>query len=285
VYQRSHPNKKHYIGTSHGNECLTYVTYIKDHYHCLPDAVVFVHADAKRHCPLIEDVLQLPNEDLLRALRAPARTAAGYLPLSKVFLNQTRENLEKFKYPLIKLSNYVQKERYNFRKHVAQFQGVADPGYMCSPLPILAPASSRLPENEQIENDAMYTSEYCDVVDGAFPFVAEYPDYVTTYTSGSFVVSREKIHSYPLHFYEQLSEHLSSDKGSRCCGYLEYIWTTMWGGEPFQFPPDSDRSCGPLYYTDISRNSGFEFIKSDDGSVEAGKLPDGYHGRINLRDN
>jgi hypothetical protein len=281
VYQRSHPKRPNFIGTMNGNECLTYLTYIKDNYYSLPSAVIFIHADASRHCPLISNVLQLPNEVILRLLKDPEREIPGYLALSKVFLNQTKTNLEKFKYPLISFSNYVQKEKYKFRKHNMDSQRIGGrDSYISGSLPADKPAAPRLSPNEEKRNSEEYSDFVRDLGGDEiiFPFTAEYPEYITTYTSGSFIVSKENILSYPLHFYEQLSQHLFA--GGRTCGYLEYLWSTLCGGGPFSAVPDSDRSCGPLFYTDISTSRGFEFFGSDDGSVEGGRLPDGYRGHI-----
>ena len=277
TYQRSHPKKKYYIATKNGNECLTYFTYIKDNYKSLPDAVIFVHADAKRHCPLISKVLELPNEQIIDILNDDEREIPGYLPLSKVFLNQTKSNLDRFKYPLISFSNYVQKEKYKYNIFRMNNNEDMIEDYKSGPLPHDRPAEPILPEHEQRRYADDYSSNFCDVVENSYPFVTEYPEYITTYTSGSFILSKEKILEYPHHFYKQFSEHLFV--GGRTCGYLEYIWTTMWGGNPFSTSPDVDRSCGPMYHTDISRQ-GFHFFASDDGSVESGKLPEGYHGNI-----
>jgi len=280
VYQRTHSNKPHFINTMNGNECLTYVKYIKDHYYSLPAAAIFVHADANRHCPLIEKVLHTPNHLLLQALHHSDREIRGYIPLSKVFLNHTKYKLEQFMYPMISLSNYIQKEKYKFSLHRMENRPLDS--YRSDSLPKDRPAEPRLTADVETINNNEYNSQYCTVED-AFPFLVEYPPFITTYTSASFVVHRENILKFPLHFYELLFRHLfagnpSSRSGGRTCGYLEYMWTTMWGGPPFSVKPDVDRSCGPLYFTDISTNNGFEFFKSDDGSVERGELPDGYRG-------
>lgn len=37
IYQRTDPAGPNYIDTNNGNECLTYVKYIIDHYHSLPE--------------------------------------------------------------------------------------------------------------------------------------------------------------------------------------------------------------------------------------------------------
>ena len=287
VYQRTHPQRPLYIPTSEGNECLTYLTYIIENYHKLPRAVVFVHADAKRHCPFIKDFLLKDSQDIINLLRDEDRIIPGYLALSKVFLNQTKQSLEKFKYPLISFSNYVQREKLRYSRHVANAEDLAS--YECEPLPEDRPTSGKISDSEIINNNGVF-DEYCSVHDtNVFPFVSEYPDYVTTYTSGSFIVLAENILAYPLQFYVLLQKHLHTSgvrgiiHGSRACGYMEYVWTTMWGGVPFQVEPDKDRSCGTLYYTDISPADGFVFLGSDDGSVESGLLPEGYHGKIRIR--
>ena len=197
-----------------------------------------------------------------------------------MFLNQSKINLEKFKYPLISFSNYILKEKYKFKKHIMEFS-TPHAAYRSGPLPADKPAAPRIPAHEEQNNAEEYAADFRGAINNTFPFMAEYPEYITTYTSASFIVSKENIRSFPLHFYEQLRDHLFT--GRRTCGYLEYVWTTMWGGAPFATPPDVDRSCGPLFHTDISPNRGFQFFASDDGSVEEGKLPDGYHGKIMLR--
>jgi hypothetical protein len=118
----------------------------------------------------------------------------------------------------------------------------------------------------------------------------DFPPYTTTYTSGSFIVSRENILALPLKFYQRLYQRLY--EGERwvdtTCGSLEYVWTTIWGGTPWEVQPYEGEVvggwCGPLYHADISSNSGFMFFQSDDGSVEEGYLPERYHGVIYNRD-
>lgn len=114
------------------------------------------------------------------------------------------------------------------------------------------------------------------------PPMDEYPEFISTYTSGSFIIAKENIEFYPIEFYKELYEILYAGPKNedRTCGILEYIWTTIWGGSrPFSEMPDVDRICGPLYFSDISI-SGFIFYKSEDMSVENGKLPAGYYGHI-----
>ena len=110
----------------------------------------------------------------------------------------------------------------------------------------------------------------------------DFPSFTTTYTSGSFIVSKKNILSIPFSFYQNLYHKLyvGPQYVDTTCGALEYLWTTLWGGKPFNIQPDLDSWCGPLYFADIASNYGFLFYKSDDGSVEAGYLPDRYHGYI-----
>jgi hypothetical protein len=89
----------------------------------------------------------------------------------------------------------------------------------------------------------------------------------------------------PLEFYQRMYQKLY--EGDRwvdtTCGSLEYVWTTIWGGTPWEVQPYEGplgNWCGPLYYADISSNYGFMFYQSDDGTVEDGLVPERYHGVI-----
>jgi len=257
IYQRLHASEDNYIDTINGNECLTYVQYIIEHYDSLPSAVIFVHADAPRHCPLIRDVLAKNNTDIIDALWDTRREIPGYISLSKVFLNQTKNNLVRFNYPLVQHSNRVVRSR-------------------CSSLHPPASDGSTMPiDMPTLKTNGETCTEH---------IIDDYPEYISTYTSGSFIVARENIERYPLSFYQELRQRLYSGVKhiDRTCGELEYLWTTIWGGEPFQAKPDYDRWCGPLFYTDIAAIHGFVFYKSEDGTIERGKYPDGYHGKIDL---
>lgn len=123
---------------------------------------------------------------------------------------------------------------------------------------------------------------------GCVSLTEDYPPFITTYTSGSFIISKENILFYPIEFYHKLFDQLyHGPKGSdRTCGILEYMWSTIWGSDtPFEDEPDPERWCGPLYFADIEVMSGFIFTKSDDLSVEKGRVPEGYHGYIRVEDN
>jgi hypothetical protein len=47
-------------------------------------AVVFVHADASRHCPSITNILYTSNDIILESLAQKDRKIPGYIALSKV---------------------------------------------------------------------------------------------------------------------------------------------------------------------------------------------------------
>jgi hypothetical protein len=124
------------------------------------------------------------------------------------------------------------------------------------------------------------TSQSVGALDPCDPslILHDLPEFTTTYTSGSFIVSKENIQMLPREYYQQLMNQLYEAQNSNVCGKLEYMWTTLWGGIPLQETPDDFRICGPLYYCDIESNSGFLFYKSDNGVVEEGGLPEGYWG-------
>ena len=149
---------------------------------------------------------------------------------------------------------------------------------------ILRNREKSMQKNEVREMGEALPIEYHPANDGCIPQTQEYPDFITTYTSGSFIVSKENILFYTKEFYESLYLQLyKGEKGvDRTCGILEYLWTTLWGGKrPFQENPDMDRWCGPLYFADVSPN-GFIFKMSEDKLVEKGLLPEGYYGSIQL---
>lgn len=234
IYQRRDANKSYHIPSEHGYECLSYIKYIVDNYNTLPNAVIFVHADASRHCPFIRHVLLQNNKFILDSIHQLDREIVGYIPLTKLFVNQTKKHIEVYQLNLINMSNYI---------------------------------TNLLYINDGLSKRIQY-------------HVHDYPAYVTTYITGSFIVSKENIQKYSLNFYEMLLRQLyaidtDNMDDLRTCGKLEYLWTTMWGGQPFAVQKDPNRWCGPLFTTDITID-GFMFTHSEDGSIEKGIRPDGY---------
>jgi hypothetical protein len=112
--------------------------------------------------------------------------------------------------------------------------------------------------------------------------VDSYPKYITIFPSGSFAVSRDNILRYPLQFYRSLFQKIyHGNSNDRTCGMMEYLWSAMWGGKPFETTPDFDRPCGPLYQADLASEYGFVFFKSEDGELERlGRVPRGYNGYV-----
>jgi hypothetical protein len=212
---------------------------------------------------LITNVLEKSNVEIMEALSHPLNPIPGYLSLSKVFLNQSYSFLKGFNLGIMELSNEILTMKCEY--HNQRYSSTAT-----------AESPSEIPQNSDP------SSSPCNI-----PHSTDFPDYTTTYTSGSFIVSREKILSNPLSFYQHLYDKLYEGQQwiDTTCGALEYVWTTLWGGIPWNVQPfTANQWCGPLYYADISSNSGFMFYKSDDGSVEDGYLPERYFGVIYDRD-
>jgi hypothetical protein len=179
--------------------------------------------------------------------------------MKQVFLNQSKANLLRFNYPMIEFSNKILSTRCQISKSLRETEVLED----------------------GVEINAHVTD---DVSDACLPLTQEYPNFISTYTSGSFIVAKNNIKFYPQGFYQELYDTLYAGPKNedRTCGILEYMWTTLWGGvRPFHEVPDVDRWCGPLYFSDISTN-GFTFYKSEDLSVENGNLPEGYYGHIKI---
>lgn len=214
-------------------------------------AVIFIHADAKRHCPTIQNILEKSNEEIISKLHSPLQQIPGYISLSKVFLNHSYENLKYINLGILELSNEVLTIKCQYYKQQLQQQSITS-------------------KNNDENNP-------CDI-----PLDDDFPQFTTTYTSGSFIVSRNNILSIPLSFYLKFYNKLYAGPQyvDTTCGALEYVWTTIWGGKPFIIQPDPNSLCGSLYYADIASNYGFLFYKSDDGSVESGYLPDQYYGYL-----
>jgi hypothetical protein len=208
---------------------------------------------------LITNVLEKSNHEILTALSHPSNPIPGYLSLSKVFLNQSYLFLKGFNLGIMELSNEILTMKCEYHNKRA--------------------ASATATATGTAEGES---SSPCNI-----PHSSDFPPYTTTYTSGSFIVTRENILSNPRSFYQQLYDRLYQGQQwvDTTCGALEYVWTTLWGGIPWSVEPFRENQwCGPLYYADICSNSGFMFYQSDDGSVEEGYLPDRYHGVIYDRD-
>jgi hypothetical protein len=116
-YQRRDVKEPYYIATESGYECLTYIRYIVDNYNNLPDAVIFIHADAQRHCPFIQTILLKRNNEIITELLSLNREISGYIPLSKVYLNQTKKHVMVYNYNMVPFVNDLMMNLYNNTKH------------------------------------------------------------------------------------------------------------------------------------------------------------------------
>lgn len=202
---------------------------------------------------MITNVLQKSNHEIHSALFDSRNPIQGYLSLSKVFLNQSYSYLKGFNLGIIELSNEILTIKCNYYRQLHH------------------------------DDEASNSNSPCNI-----PHSSDFPPYTTTYTSGSFIVARENILAIPFSFYQQVYDKLYHGEQwiDTTCGALEYVWTTLWGGIPWDVQPNYVHNwCGPLYYADISSNYGFMFYKSDDGSVEEGYIPDKYFGSIYNREN
>lgn len=77
VYQSCHPNEKHYVEANTGAETTKYIAYILEHFHELPDHVLFLHAhnDYGRHRTRFgEDVVSDPTWRTLDRFAVPQNT-------------------------------------------------------------------------------------------------------------------------------------------------------------------------------------------------------------------
>jgi hypothetical protein len=161
--------------------------------------------------------------------------------LDQMFITHHRRDVARNNLKLIQFSNFILKERCSRYEKTQHLIGLnpCDPSLILKSLPIFS----------------------------------------TLYGSGSFLVLKENIHSMPLSFYKRMYARLYQSSDSLMCAQLEYLWPMIFGGRSLSERPESIlRPCGPLYFCDIDRSKGFKFYYSDDGSVEAGRVPMGYVG-------
>lgn len=203
-------------------------------------------SDAPRRCPTIRSIIDKPSNELHSLINDPRRKTPGYASLTRVLLNQSETYLREFNLPMVDFVNKLTLERCEYLR--------------------------------QINNENGDTQDPCE----GYVIVNGYPHFITTYLSHMFAVSRENILKYPYSFYKNMfNKILNGNQYDTTCGMLEYLWSNLWGGVPFENEPDYDRLCGPLYYTDLASTFGFLFYKSEDGSLEkSGVVPLGYNGYV-----
>lgn len=63
IYQKTDPDKPHYLGYNRGRESGVFLKYIVDYYHDFPDIAVFIHGNPFQHQPRFVEMFNCIRKD------------------------------------------------------------------------------------------------------------------------------------------------------------------------------------------------------------------------------